>query len=203
MSFPRHIWEQLVLAVVALWGSRLNAHWDRPRLSLLPIAQEPPYCHKIPITLTTPILTTPTILATTSISVGQFQVDSYYFRFKVYNGGNTSARNVEVFAESLSLKHKDGRFRPVSRFLPMNLKWAHFDVPVQPWIAPKTWKLCGLAHILEPAKRKEVLYEDDPVLAVRTYPQGFGDPLHFYRSQLGRYYLLRRPLPAGLHVFEV
>jgi hypothetical protein len=74
----------------------------------------------------------------------------YYFHVTVENSGNTEARDVEVFAASLTRRRADGQFERLERFTPMNLLWAHFRQPFLAVLSPKMPKMCDLAHVFHP-----------------------------------------------------
>jgi len=83
----------------------------------------------------------------------------YYFRLAILNYGNTVARQVEVFAKSLSRRRVDGAFETVTRFTPMNLMWAHEHKVYLPVLSPKMSKFCDLAHAIEPRHRQKLDHE--------------------------------------------
>jgi hypothetical protein len=48
--------------------------------------------------------------------------ESWYFRLAVFNEGNETAEEVQVFLARVERKHGH-KFEKVSRFTPMNLRW--------------------------------------------------------------------------------
>jgi len=104
----------------------------------------PPDCHKVPMRAPdaqgNPLLT-----------------DAYYCRLQVVNKGNRAARNVEVYAKSLSRLRLDGQWEEVETFIPMNLLWAHMGNQIFfPRIGPGVPKHCGLFHVVNPKDRYRI-----------------------------------------------
>jgi hypothetical protein len=125
-----------LLAIVAVLQDKIRGWIMRPELKML-VRVAPPECHKTSAQIHTPagiIDTAP----------------CYYFHVIVENVGQTEAREVEVFAASLTRRRADGQFEKVDRFTPMNLLWAHFRQPFLAVLSPKMPKMCDLAHIYHP-----------------------------------------------------
>lgn len=79
--------------------------------------------------------------------------DTYYLRIRVENVGNEAARNVEVYARSLRT-YRNGAWTEVRQFPPMNLTWSNLGTLYLAILAPnETFRLCDVAHIVEPGKR--------------------------------------------------
>src|ERR1043166_2312710 len=98
--------------LVALFKDDLRSLWRRPRL-MVKLRMGAPDCQK-------------TEMAFSRLS-GQFVARGpcYYFRLWVENTGNLRADRVQVFVSRLLRRDAAGDFRAVTRFLPMNLKWAN------------------------------------------------------------------------------
>lgn len=140
--------------VVALFHDEIRSWWHRPQLELT-VRLAPPDCHKTSLSLID--TRTGTETGTTSC---------YYLRLWIKNTGDRMAEKAQVFAARLLKKQADGAFREVPSFLPMNLRWSHYQfspthVAVFADIAPNMAKHCDLGHIIHPnsgAGAAEVLY---------------------------------------------
>jgi hypothetical protein len=93
------------------------------------------------------------------VRIGLGPAMSYYLRVMVENVGTETARNVEIYANSLT-KWTGAAWQAVRQFPPMNLVWA--NSPAEPFfrdrvylpiLAPKTGKHCDIAHIIDPKMR--------------------------------------------------
>ncbi|MBI2849216.1 MAG: hypothetical protein HYX88_03700 [Chloroflexi bacterium] len=146
------------LAVVAVFQHQIRGWLTRPDLTLS-ITVSPPDCHKTLLFWQQAV--------GTLVSLDTRVAEAYYFRLRIGNEGKTSARNVEVFGESLKLSRLDGTLETVDRFLPMNFLWANTKEVYFPSIAPKMWKHCDLGHIVDPKERREMPGEDDPNLPLQ------------------------------------
>jgi len=135
----------LVLAAVAVFQDTIRGWFYRPRFRLSS-KTEPPDCVAVPFKAN-----------------GVLVANSVYLGFLVENIGNVTAKNVEVYAESLRRQHADGGWGKVTNFPPMNLKWAHLNSMYFPSIAPQTGKRCNIGHIVDPTGRDR-LNEDVPQL---------------------------------------
>jgi len=87
---------------------------------------------------------------------GAFLLTAFYLRLWVENVGNTTARQVEVYAKELRRKLADGRWQRVDAFPPMNLKWSDVGGLYFARIAAKMGKHCDLGHIVDPARRSVI-----------------------------------------------
>jgi hypothetical protein len=115
--------------------------------------------------------------------------ESWYFRLAVFNDGNETAEEVQVFLARVERKHGH-KFEKISRFTPMNLRWTNTDdektsrdrVTRPTLLADTPAVYCDLVHICDPAT-KQAQGEDlagvapgDGVLAldvqVATYSNG-------------------------------
>lgn len=125
--------------VVALFKEEIWKLWRRPKLKAR-LSLKPPDCHTIPLIKTN--------LSTRKIIGKQ---ESYYFRIWIENTGSTRATQVQVFAAELKRKHVDGSFKRIESFLPMNLKWSHYDNKIfSECISPKMGQHCTLGRIRAP-----------------------------------------------------
>jgi hypothetical protein len=95
------------------------------------IELKPPDCHIIPII---------------NLQTRQRQYDSYYLRFRIKNLGNARLSNVEAQVTELYEKQRNGRFKSVPDFLPLNLKWAHDHVISKPHIQSGLFHHLDFAH---------------------------------------------------------
>jgi len=135
----------LVLAAVAVFQDTIRGWFYCPRFRVSS-KTEPPDCVAVPFKAN-----------------GAFVADSIYLGLLVENVGNVTAREVEVYANSLQRQRADGGWDKVPTFPPMNLKWAHLNTMYFRSIAPGTGKRCNIGHIVDPSCR-ERLNEDVPRL---------------------------------------
>jgi len=136
----------IILAFVAIFGRTFSRWYRRPKLKII-VDSNPPQCRK-------------TYLSDNS---GNKIADCYYFRLWVDNYGNTSAKNVEVFASELKREKADGTLENVKSFTPMNLKWSNLGTLYFPAIHPKAGKYCDCFHVVDPTVRDspEIGMEND------------------------------------------
>jgi len=127
----------LVLAAVAIFQETIRGWFYHPSFHVS-IKTEPPDCVAVP-------LYSPD---------GKLVVNSIYLRLWVENVGKATARNVEVFANSLRLKRADDTWERVSAFPPMNLKWSNGGNVYFPRISPGMGKHCDVGHIADPDLRQ-------------------------------------------------
>jgi hypothetical protein len=138
-----------IAVVVALFKEDLRRWWRRPVLQAS-LRLAAPDCHKTELLAVQP---------QSGKALGKWPC--YYFRLWVENSGNLRAEQVQVYASRLLRKHADGGFREDTRFLPMNLKWAHAQQRFggreifAEGISPKMGKHCDLGHIAHPAMRAQ------------------------------------------------
>jgi len=123
----------LLAVVVALFRESFFLWWRRPQLEAR-IEPKPPDCHA------------------TGIEVGDgTRKPGYCFMLWVTNRGRGRAEKVQVFAPELTREQADGRFRPVPRFIPMNLKWSHMGGIFSDGISPNMGQHCDLGSIAHPS----------------------------------------------------
>jgi hypothetical protein len=92
-------------------------------------------------------------------------VDVYYFRLAVTNTGNMAAHDVQVYVSGIEREAADKSYKPVERFMPMALIWAHMGSPTKPHLLPNMPRsFCDLGHISDPA-RKAGTFEALPEVA--------------------------------------
>jgi hypothetical protein len=139
----------IVLAVVAIFQDTVRGWFYKPTLEVS-IKTQPPDCLAMPFTRPD----------------GTFISDSYYLRIWVQNSGNTTAKNVEVYARQLLRRRADNiTWDDVIEFPTMNLKWANIHTIYFPRIVPEMGRHCDLGHILDPAIRNHPdLREENPRL---------------------------------------
>jgi hypothetical protein len=141
----------VLLAILAVFQDKIRNWLTRPRLKVQAKTQ-PPLCRKTWWMHPWP----PGDLRYDANKVEAEYFPCYYFGLEISNVGNMAASNVEVYASSLTRKRADEEFEPVSRFTPMNLKWAHEHTVYLPLLSPKMFKFCAVGHIIAPAQRKRV-----------------------------------------------
>jgi len=139
-----------VLAViVALFGHEIRDQMFGPKLDVV-VSTEPPDCVRVPIAFGPPL-------------GGKLDpIDSIYVRIRVGNHGQSLARDVQVFAESVA-ELIEQQWRPIRIFPSMNLPWADLpsDVDVKlrmffPGLGPAMSKHCDLGRIVSPRLRNLV-----------------------------------------------
>jgi len=138
----------VVLAVVAVLQDKIRSWVSHPSFSVC-VSTDGPSCTWVPFS---------------DGQTGQIIGDSVYVRMWIVNSGNTAARNVEVYLSALCRKVGED-WKPVTSFLPMNLKWSHLGTIYFPLIARDMGKHCDLGHIAEPRIRP-IIGEVNPALAI-------------------------------------
>ena len=144
----------LILASVALFQEQFRSWLSRPKLDAT-IEMDAPDCVAIPLTAMT--------------QVGQISANTYYFRIRVWNRGNASARQVEVVGTQLRQKTAAGTWLMVTSFLPMNFVWSNTGpgrVILYPQIMPGMFKHCDIGHVIDPAQRG-TFNEENPALRLQ------------------------------------
>lgn len=127
------IFVALFLGLMGIFQDNIRRLFQKPKL-IPQIYLSPPDCHKI---------------ALTNSSTGQRICDTYYFRFRIINDGNSAMEDVEILTTELYKKQLNGRYTKINSFLPINLVWAHNHLVTMPKIQPKLFKHCDFGHILE------------------------------------------------------
>jgi hypothetical protein len=134
----------IIIAIVAVFQDVIRNYFWRPELDV-EFSMTHPDCHK-------------TIL-TSGFPNNPIKMETYYFRLKIWNRGNKTAENVEVFAIKLEREQVTGRFEEDTDFVPSNFCWTYYEVnkPIKPFfiplISPETYKYCTLAKVIDPEKR--------------------------------------------------
>lgn len=166
-----------VLALVAVFQDKIRSFLWSPSLDC-EITLAPPDSHR------------------TITRSPQIEFYSFYYRFKIWNRGNVSARNVEVLIVDI-LKREGESFRRIESFSPDNLRWSTLfdlaDVRLVPsrycaYISPDTYKHCNLGHIHDPQFRSSVAGEDNSSLPVGKSEAILCLDVHFRSNIL--YYLI-------------
>ena len=87
------------------------------------------------------------------------EIPAFYFRMRVKNKGKTQAEKVQIIAEQLYRKDKkSGKFEKDKTFLPMRVKWTHWESGEPVVITdlnPKMGRHCDIGYIEEPRRRLE------------------------------------------------
>ncbi|MGB7291037.1 MAG: hypothetical protein WBD99_02550 [Thermodesulfobacteriota bacterium] len=121
----------LLLGILGIFQDWIRVWFKKPNLKAS-IALEPPDCLKIPLT-----------------ENHRKICDTYYCRFRVENGGNYYAENVEAMVTEVYMKKGD-QYERLANFLPLNLVWANSrQLITMPIIQPKLFKHLDFGHILE------------------------------------------------------
>lgn len=130
----------LIALAVALWGDWLKRLFFKPKLDLTAFVRRPE-AEKVDRMATMPHPTTPN--ATITSPVGQ----AWFFRLAVANLSETPARDVQVYLKKV--EKVDGTV--VTKFTPMNLKWAYTGETTRKVLLESVPILCDFIHISEPA----------------------------------------------------
>jgi hypothetical protein len=160
----------IVLAIVAVFQDKIRSIFWSPSLDC-EIELSPPDCHR------------------TISRVPGTEFYSFYYRFKVWNKGRVSAKNVEVLIVDI-LKREGSSFKRIESFSPDNLRWSTLIVSRRycDYISPDTYKHCNLGHIHDPKFRSSISGEDNPKLPVGKNEAIFCFDVHFRSNIL--YYLV-------------
>jgi hypothetical protein len=133
----------ILAVVVALFGDRIRGRMFGPELDVF-VSTESPDC--VPVSRDVPL---------GGPYDGTQRVDMIYMRMKIRNSGRSLARDVQVFAESVTQFNPDPPgWQPVQMFPPMNLAWSDLpddaDVKLRmffPGLGPTMSKHCDLGRI--------------------------------------------------------
>jgi hypothetical protein len=169
----------ILLGIIAIFQDRIRAHFWGPKLDCQ-IITNPPDCHK-----TTTKAWVQRVLKTL------LSFHTYYYRFKIWNKGKTSAEKVEVIIVDIS-KKEGNNYKRVESFSLDNLVWS---VPEEgrprvfyDYISPDTYKYCTLGHIHDPKYRNDFPGEFNPDLPVKQDETIFCFDVYFRSNIL--YYLI-------------
>ena len=132
------------LAIVAVFQDRLRSLLTRPDLKVS-FVMDRPYCAK------------------TTMTLGNVEAKCYYFRFRVHNNGNDSARFVEARISELK-KKVGGKHKDLASFLPMNLTWTHVGRNYVDLISPQMDKYCDFGKIVDPTQRHLIPRENPKII---------------------------------------
>ncbi|MFA6531248.1 MAG: hypothetical protein WCT32_00045 [Patescibacteria group bacterium] len=150
LTDEKGFWIQVILAaitllavVVALFQEKIK-DWLNQSLLDMKINLTPPDCHQIMLT-------------------GQFVRDNQimtlpignaiYIRILVENINNRPGENVEVMVSKFNAVKKNGSVVPVGHFLPMNLKWSHFQPSTHLTRIPSAlFRHCDFGHFVQEGK---------------------------------------------------
>lgn len=158
----------LLLAAAAIFGGRIYHWYYQPKLKIAYV-HSPPDSHKIPLRLTFLYGQKP-----------EREAWGYYFRLKIFNEGRGPAHQVEVFADKLLKKNAEsGVFEVVTDFIPMNLRWSHFEGWFASAILPNMYRHCNLAQTTEPRQYPERLGRNNLILflTLQVIPNNGGEQL--------------------------
>jgi hypothetical protein len=160
------------LALIAALQDRIRSKFWSPKLHC-EIELSPPDCHR---TISRP-----------SVNSQIPEFFSFYYRFKIWNNGKISAKNVEVMITEL-LKKEGSKYRIVESFSPDNLLWSTTGQIYAPYISPETFKHVNLGHIHDPQIRINLPGENNPNLPISNDETIFCFDVNFKSNIL--YYLI-------------
>jgi hypothetical protein len=119
--------------ILALWGEKLGRLFLRPKLSLKIHVSRPD-----------------SVSARRQTSIGTSAGTAYFFRLAIRNRGNTAARDVQVFLESVE-RIVNGKPEKIAECTPMNLLWSNRLSATLPTLLPEMPPAyCDLVHVEEP-----------------------------------------------------
>jgi len=138
-------WVSAVATSIAVYIALFKEEWLRkrhhPKLTVR-IQSDSPDCIKTPHVTRLPGNLT-------------WQGDAYFVRIWVENTGDVRAEKVQVSLSNLWLQQLNGSLKPITDFLPMNLRWSYSDFAkpeiYADGISPEMGKHCDLARILDPS----------------------------------------------------
>lgn len=169
----------ILLGIIAIFQDRIHAYLWGPKLDC-EIITSPPDCHR-----------TTTNARVQQVTTTLLTFSTYYYRFKIWNKGKTSAEKVEVIIVDIS-KKEGNNYKRVESFSLDNLVWS---VPEEgkprvfyDYISPDTYKYCNLGHIHDPVYRNALQGESNPNLKVENYQAIFCFDVYFRSNIL--YYLI-------------
>jgi hypothetical protein len=149
----------LVLGAIAIFQERIRSWLYQPTFEISTECR-PPDCVSIPMTRNITMVSAQSGEAQVITQPGP-ETDSIYLRVWVKNSGKTTAQSVEVYAKRLWRLRKDREWELVRRFPPMNLVWSNLRAMYLPLLPQDTGKHCDIAHIIDPANRKDFPEEEN------------------------------------------
>ena len=168
----------ILLGIIAVFQDKIRAHFRSPKLDC-EIDLQPPDCHRT----TSSIIKPP---------ADYLKCYTYYYRFKIWNKGKTSAEKVEVIISDIFRK-QGINYKRLNSFSLDNLVWS---IPGEKgerkvycdYISRDTYKYCNLGHIHDPKYRNEIPGEFNPELPVKNDEAIFCFDVKFLSNIL--YYLV-------------
>ncbi len=119
--------------VIALWGEKIGRLFVRPKLSLKIHVNRPD-----------------SVSVRRHTSSGASAGTAYFFRLAIRNRGNTAARDVQVFLESVE-RIVSSKPEKIAECTPMNLLWSNRGSATLPTLLPEMPPVyCDLVHVEEP-----------------------------------------------------
>jgi len=141
----------ILLAIVAVWQERIRAWWDSPRFEVT-AETTPPCCNKVELS---------------NAKDGHFVAECIYLRINVKNVGRSTARNVEVYAESLELIRAELKLERVQSFPPMHLTWSNTPRHIIiNRLGAAMSRYCDVGRIVDPQLRNNVSGDNSPRLGL-------------------------------------
>jgi hypothetical protein len=156
----------ILALILALWGEKIGRWRIRPKLSLEAHVGRPESVsvrRQGAYTLTTGY--------TGSFDAGA----AYFFRLAIRNRGNTEARDVQVFLESVE-RIVNGKPERIPECTPMNLVWSNRRNATLPTLLPEMPPVyCDLVHVDEPKPRSTSEEQPDAQLVLDVeFPSNTG-----------------------------
>jgi hypothetical protein len=151
------VFSTIFLGIVAAYQDIIRGWFKAPKLDfdMDMLSQD---CHKTKVYKQYDIIEKKTNKIIRYIDYAKYHY-VYYFRFKIHNYGNMSAKNVEVILKDV----KDGEGNSIELSLD-NLLWSSLVIDFSgkaknriywDYISPKTYQYCNLGDIIQPNIMKE------------------------------------------------
>ena len=96
---------------------------------------------------------------------------TFYYRLRIVNTGNATAREIEVRVLDLRRRNPTGHFVTDPSFLPLNLTWSHVGGVVLPSIHSGLFHNCDLLHVVENNGLSQSAYPDPTQFMFNTQVQ--------------------------------
>jgi len=147
-----------IALVLALWGEKIGRLVVRPKLSLKARVRRPD-----------------SVSTKRQTSTGAYAGTAYFFRLAIRNRGNTAARDVQVFLDSVE-QIVNGKPKKVAECTPMNLLWSNRGNATLPTLLPEMPPTyCDLVHVEEPMPGSDLPEQGNALLVLDVeFPSNTG-----------------------------
>jgi hypothetical protein len=163
----------IVALALALWGEKIGRLFNRPRLFLEAHVGRPA---SVSVRRQRRVELLPLKPITRG---GTFDIDAgiaYYFRLAIRNGGNTDARDVQVFLENVERIPSNGSPEKIVECTPMNLLWSNRGNATLPALLPEMPPVyCDFVHVEAPMPGSLEEQPDGQLVLDVEFPSNTGD----------------------------